>query len=95
MWTKLEPIVENPTDQPSPREGHVAILIDGDKMLVHGGINESNKCFNDAYILLGLHQEIDFAQSLIKYDAEGKIVNGSALKLLRGKKEMVRWVRCE
>lgn len=55
MWTKLEPIVETPSDMPKPREGHVALLIDGDKMLVHGGINESNKCFNDAYILLGLH----------------------------------------
>lgn len=95
MWTKLEPIVESESDMPCPREGHVALLVDGDKMLVHGGINESNQCFDDAYILVGLHQEIDYAQSLIKYDSAGKIANAAALKLLRGKKEMLRWVRCQ
>jgi N-acetylneuraminic acid mutarotase len=53
IWTKLESISDNGC--PSPREGHVAVLVEGDKMLVHGGINENQVCFNDAYILVGLH----------------------------------------
>lgn len=53
IWTKLESISDNGC--PSPREGHVAVLFEGDKMLVHGGINENQVCFNDAYILVGLH----------------------------------------
>jgi len=54
IWTKLESISDYGC-VPSPREGHVALLVEGDKMLVHGGINESQVCFNDAYILVGLH----------------------------------------
>lgn len=55
IWTKLEPIAD-PGNHPTPREGHIALLIsEGDKMLIHGGINDLNKCFDDAYILVGLH----------------------------------------
>jgi N-acetylneuraminic acid mutarotase len=55
IWTKLEPLAD-PGNQPTPREGHVATLIDGDKMLVHGGINEKEQCFGDAYVLVGTAQ---------------------------------------
>jgi len=54
IWTKLESI-SDAGNQPSAREGHISILVEGDKMLVHGGINNTQDCFNDAYILVGLH----------------------------------------
>ena len=41
VWTKLESI----GDIPSPREGHIALMFENDKMLVHGGINEESQCF--------------------------------------------------
>lgn len=58
IWTKLEPIADD-GHQPPSREGHIATLIDGDKMLIHGGINDDQVCYSDAYILVGLHKEID------------------------------------
>jgi len=60
MWTKLEAIFDE-GEQPSPREGHVGVLIEGDKMLVHGGYDERYSCFSDAFVLVGLHKEIDQA----------------------------------
>jgi len=30
-------------------------MVEDDKMLVHGGINEKYKVFDDAFILVGLH----------------------------------------
>ena len=44
IWTKLEPIAD-PGCLPAPREGHKAVLIEGDKMLIHGGIDENQNCF--------------------------------------------------
>ena len=34
-WHKLEPL----GDIPSPREGHIAVLLGRDKMVVHGGLD--------------------------------------------------------
>jgi N-acetylneuraminic acid mutarotase len=34
-WTKLEP----KGSIPNPREGHVAKIIGGDKMMIHGGVD--------------------------------------------------------
>lgn len=48
--------------------------------MVHGGINEKCEVFDDAYILVGLHQEIDIVQSEIKYDGKSKISNVLELK---------------
>lgn len=59
MWTKLETINEEAEDVPCPREGHVAVMIQTDKMLIHGGINQNQRCFDDAFILSGLHEEVD------------------------------------
>ena len=95
VWTKLEPLAGRADDLPSPREGHAALLFDGDKMLVHGGIDESMRCFDDAFVLLGLHADLDYAQSLIRHGTDGKIANAHTLTLLRGKREMLRWVRCD
>ncbi len=55
-------------------------MIEDDKMLVHGGINEKCEVFDDAFILVGLHQEIDIVQSEIKYDGKSKISNVHELK---------------
>lgn len=75
IWTKLEPIADL-GHTPCPREGHVALLVgEGDKMLVHGGINEEQECFDDAYILVGLHKELDKVQSEIRFDEKGAIYN--------------------
>ena len=54
MWQKLDPIFDE-GHLPSPREGHIAVMIEDDKMLVHGGINEKCEVFDDAFILVGLH----------------------------------------
>jgi len=89
----LEPIYD-PGNLPDKREGHVACLVNGNKMFVHGGINENQECFNDAYVLLGLHDEIDQAQSEIKYDGSGKISNTNELKIRRENYEMLRWIKC-
>lgn len=94
IWTKLEPIADK-GHEPSPREGHIATLVDGDKMLVHGGINDNQDCFNDAFILVGLHKEIDQAQSEIRFDEKGKISNQTELKIRQGKLQMLRWFKCE
>lgn len=95
IWTKLEPLADE-GHQPSQREGHVAVLVEGDKMLIHGGINDDTKCFDDAYILIGLHQEIDQAQSEIKFDPEtGKVSNIEELKNRKGQFQMLRWFKCE
>lgn len=34
-------------------------MFDKNKMLIHGGINEQTVCYDDAYVLMGLHDEID------------------------------------
>ena len=58
IWTRLEVIADSDSI-PAPREGHIATVIEGDKMLVHGGVNDQQHCFADAFVLVGLHQEID------------------------------------
>lgn len=73
----------------------MATLIEGDKMLLHGGINEKEQCFSDAFILVGLHKEIDLSQSEIKFDEHGKIQNIDQLKQRSGKFEMLRWFKCD
>jgi N-acetylneuraminic acid mutarotase len=57
-WHKLEPYGELPPQ----REGHIAKLIGKDKMLVHGGVDQSETSFADTYILTGISQFIDNAQ---------------------------------
>jgi N-acetylneuraminic acid mutarotase len=59
MWTRLEPIYEE-GHLPSPREGHVSVMVATDQMLVHGGIDENEICFSDCYILTGLNNDLDF-----------------------------------
>ena len=54
----MEPIYDQ-GNLPDKREGHIAVMFDKNKMLVHGGINEQTVCYDDAYVLLGLHDEID------------------------------------
>lgn len=80
MWTKLEPICDDPKDMPCPREGHIAVLIESDKMIVHGGINSEQECFDDAFVLVGLHDEIDLTESQIKRDENGTVINALELK---------------
>ena len=55
QWDKLEPY----GDLPPHREGHIAKLIGKDKMLVHGGVDQSETSFADTYILSGISQFID------------------------------------
>lgn len=50
MWTKLEA----GGDIPPPREAHVAHAFDNDKMFIHGGVNQDELSFDDAYVLTGL-----------------------------------------
>lgn len=64
-------------------------------MFVHGGYDEKYSCFGDAFILVGLHKEIDQAQSEIKYDENGNVSNSLDLKSRRGKFEMLQWFKCE
>ncbi len=49
-WNKLEPVGQ----VPSPREGHIAKLFGKDKMMIHGGISQSEIPFDDTYVLTGL-----------------------------------------
>jgi N-acetylneuraminic acid mutarotase len=58
-WTKLEPLGE----LPSPREGHTAKVIGQDKMMVHGGVDQSEKIFNDTYVLTGINPYISNEQT--------------------------------
>lgn len=53
-WTKLEP----KGNIPNPREGHVAI-IGGDKMMIHGGVDQNETSFNDTYILVGINKSLN------------------------------------
>lgn len=50
-WSKLEPSGQIPT----PREGHIAKIIGNDKMVIHGGVDQSEKSFDDTYILVGIN----------------------------------------
>lgn len=49
-WTKLEPCGQIP----NAREGHIAKIIGNDKMIIHGGVDQSETSFDDTYILVGL-----------------------------------------
>lgn len=49
-WTKLEPTGH----LPKPREGHIAKIIGDDKMIIHGGVDQSEKSFDNTYILVGI-----------------------------------------
>lgn len=57
-WHKLEPY----GDLPAPREGHIARLLGNDKMVVHGGVDQSETSFSDTYVLTGISQYIDTNQ---------------------------------
>ena len=61
-WTKLEALGE----QPPPREAHIAHALGHDKMMIHGGINTQEVTFNDTWVLVGLHSELDQMQSQIQ-----------------------------
>jgi N-acetylneuraminic acid mutarotase len=50
-WSQLNPS----GDIPSPREGHIARLVDGDKMMIHGGVDDSEIAFRDTYVLAGIN----------------------------------------
>lgn len=54
-WFKLEAF----GDVPNPREGHTAKIIGKDRMLVHGGVDQSETSFADTYILCGINQAAD------------------------------------
>ena len=81
MWTKLDAIADV-GHQPAAREGHIAVMIkNGSQMFIHGGLNHNSDCFGDAFVLVGLHKELDRAQSEIRYDVRsGKITNSDYLK---------------
>lgn len=80
---------------PAAREGHIAVMTaDKSKMLVHGGINDDQKCFSDAFILSGLHSETDSIQSTVRFNPDGSMSNANDLKIQTGKKEMLRWFKC-
>ena len=61
-WTKLETIGD---EKPAPREAHIAHALGHDKMMIHGGINAQEETFNDTWVLVGLHSELDQMQSQI------------------------------
>lgn len=52
---------------PSPREGHVAKIIGGDKMLVHGGVDWSENLFDDTYILAGINKSLNASYNNTSY----------------------------
>jgi len=54
-WSKLE----STGDFPRPREGHIAKVIGKDRMLIHGGVDQSETSFNDTYILVGINKALD------------------------------------
>lgn len=54
-WTKLEAT----GDIPKPREGHVSKIIGKDRMLVHGGVDQTETSFDDTYILVGINKATD------------------------------------
>jgi len=62
VWTKLDAL----GDQPPPREAHIAHTLGHDKMMIHGGINAQEETFNDTWVLIGLHEELDQMQSQIQ-----------------------------
>lgn len=64
-WTKL---TTETGDVPPPREGHVAIALDENKMFVHGGINFIEESFDDCYVLDG----IDSLKNLQYYKCDQK-----------------------
>ena len=99
MWTKLEAIADK-DHWPAAREGHVAVMIkNGTQMLIHGGLNQKSDCFGDAFVLVGLHKELDRAQSEIKYHIRsGKVTNSDYLKQWNIKNqgyEALRWFKCK
>ena len=73
------------------------MIFDNDKMLIHGGINDKDKTFSDAFILVGLHSDLDIAQSEIKHDVQGHLLNFDELRSRKkkGKLEMLQWFKCE
>lgn len=60
IWTQLETIGD---EQPPPREAHIAQLIGNDKMMIFGGIDYDENEYNDTWVLVGLHIELDTMQS--------------------------------
>ncbi len=54
-WSKLEAT----GDIPKPREGHVSKIIGKDRMLVHGGVDQTETSFDDTYILVGIDKALD------------------------------------
>lgn len=56
-WHKLEPL----GDIPTPREGHIALLVGKDKMVVHGGVDQMEVSFSDTYVLTGIAPYTDYS----------------------------------
>ena len=57
-WSKLEPCGE----VPNPREGHICRVIGKDKMLIHGGVDQSEISYNDTFILVGINKTLNASQ---------------------------------
>lgn len=58
-WYKLEPCGE----YPNPREGHIAKVIGKDRMLIHGGVDQSENSFDDTFILVGINKTLNATSS--------------------------------
>lgn len=54
-WNKIEATGEIP----NPREGHIALQYGKDKMIIHGGVDQSEISYNDVYILTGINKAVD------------------------------------